>query len=95
VNPLSVKKYVGVTGWTGEIGNKRRLNNKEQKAAMKAACMEHFGYTHKSDNVIDAYIIARISLNLYLHRELKPMIDTAPYQIEVVQDILEKRMVAK
>lgn len=91
VNPLSVKKYVGVTGWTGEVGNKRRLKDKEKKAAMKAACLKHFGYTHKSDNVIDAYIIARIALNLYLHRELKPLIDTQPYQVEVIDSILQKR----
>lgn len=89
VSPNSVKKYVGVTGWKGEVGNKVRLKEKEKKAAMKAACIEHFGFTHKSDNVVDAYIIARIALNVYLHRELKPLLDTKPYQIEVVKSILE------
>lgn len=89
LSPNSVKKYVGVTGWKGEVGNKVRLKGPEKKAAMKKAVLNHFGFTHKSDNVIDAYIIARIALNLYLRRELKPMIDTASYQVEVVESILE------
>lgn len=89
ISPNAVKKYVGVTGWKGEVGKKVRLKDKEKKEAMKEACIEHFGFSHKSDNVVDAYIIARIALNLYLHRELKPMIDTKPYQIEVVQSILK------
>lgn len=89
ISPNAVKKYVAVTGWTGEIGNKRRLKDKEKKAAMKKACLEHFGFTHKSDNVVDAYIIARIALNLYLLRELQPVLDTKPYQIEVINSILE------
>lgn len=90
VAPAAVKKFVGVTGWVGEPGNKRRLVDKEKKAAIKQAVLEHFGYTHKSDNVIDAYIIARISLNLYLMREYKPLLDALPYQIEVVESILNK-----
>lgn len=90
VAPAAVKKYVGVTGWIGEAGNKRRLVDKEKKKAIKDAVKEHFGYTHKSDNVIDAYIIARIALNLYLMREYKPLLDTLPYQVEVVESILNK-----
>jgi len=88
-NPSWTKKYVGVTGWIGEIGNKRRLTDKEKKIAVKVAVQEHFGYTHKSDNVVDAYIIARISLNLYRRRELMPLLDTATYQVQVIDDILK------
>ncbi|WEK53285.1 MAG: hypothetical protein P0Y55_11875 [Candidatus Cohnella colombiensis] len=89
LNPTSTKKYVGVTGWTGDKGSKRRLNDKEKKAAVRAAVLEHFGYTHKSHNVIDAYIIARVALNVYLYRELLPTLDNLPYQLEVIQGILE------
>lgn len=89
VNPTQTKKFVGVTGWTGEKGNKRRLVDKEVKAAMKEAVLQHFCYTHKSDNVIDAYIIARIAWNVYLRRELLPVVDTLPYQLEVIKSILE------
>lgn len=94
VNPLSTKKYVGVTGWTGESGSKRRLKDKEKKEAVAAAVLEHFGYTHKSDNVVDAYIIARIAWNLYRRRELRQEMDRQPYQLEVVRGILDKREAA-
>lgn len=90
VNPTRTKKYVGVTGWTGEQGSKRRLKDKEKKKAVGDAVKEHFGYTHKSDNVVDAYIIARIALNLYRMREYMPLLDNEPYQIEVIESILNK-----
>ncbi len=91
VNPMSTKKYVGVTDWTGEVGSKRRLKDKEKKEAVGAGVVAPFGYTHKSHNVVDAYIIARIALNVYLYRELMPMIDTKPYQVEVVKGILGEK----
>lgn len=90
VNPAWTKKYVGVTGWTGETGEKRRLKDKEKKKAIADAVKEHFSYTHKSDNVVDAYIIARIALNLYRMREYMPLLDTQPYQKEVIESILNK-----
>lgn len=90
INPLQTKKYVGVTGWKGEAGSKERLKDKEKKAAVKAAVLELYGYTHKSDNVIDAYIIARAAFNLYMLREYKPLIDNSLQQLEVLQAILEK-----
>lgn len=90
VNPSWTKKYVKVTGWIVEGGKNRRLKDKEKKEAMAAAALKHFGYTHKSDNVVDAYIIARISLNLYRMREYMPLLDTQTYQIEVINDILNK-----
>lgn len=90
VNPAWTKKYVKVTGWVVENGKKRRFKDNEKKKAMKDATLEHFGYTHKSDNVVDAYIIARIALNLYLMREYKPLLDTQTYQVEVLESILNK-----
>lgn len=69
---------------------KRRFKDNEKKKVMKDAALEHFGYTHKSDNVVDAYIIARIALNLYLMREYKPLLDTETYQVEVLESILNK-----
>lgn len=90
VNPAWTKKYVKVTGWVIENGKKRRFKDNEKKKAMKDAALEHFGYTHKSDNVVDAYIIARIALNLYLMREYKPLLDTETYQVEVLESILNK-----
>lgn len=61
VAPATLKKFVGVTGWTVENGKKRRLVDKEKKAAVKDATLQRHRYTHKSDNVVDAYIIAQIA----------------------------------
>lgn len=86
--PDSVKKFVRVSGWIGEKGSKRRLKDAEKKTAVKDAVLEHFCWTHKSHDVVDAYIMARIAWNLYRCREFMLMVDTQPYQIEVVKDIL-------
>lgn len=88
VNPGHTKKFVAVTGWTGEVGSKRRLEGVEKKKAMAAAVRKHWGFTHKSHDVVDAYIIARIALNLYRCREFMLMYDTLPYQREVIESIL-------
>jgi crossover junction endodeoxyribonuclease RuvC len=90
INPLQTKKYVGVTGWKGEAGSKVRLKDKEKKEAVSKAVLKMFGYQHKSDNVVDAYIIARAAWNLYLLREYKQLIDSHPFQIEIIQGILDK-----
>jgi crossover junction endodeoxyribonuclease RuvC len=88
VNPTATKKYVNVSGWKGEVGKKVRLSKDEKKPVIKAAVIEHFDWTHKSHDVIDAYIMARIALNLYWKREMLPIIDTKPYQIHVINAIL-------
>lgn len=90
INPTQTKKYVGETGWTGEAGKKRRWEGSEKKKAMAAAVLYHFGYEHASDNVVDAYIMARAALNLFRIRELMSPKDTMPYQLEVIQAILDK-----
>lgn len=90
IHPLHTKKYVDVTGWVGEVGNKRRLKDKEKKAAVEAAVKERFGYTHKSDNVVDAYIIARAAVNVYRMREFMPLLDGTLNQREVTEAILDK-----
>lgn len=89
VNPTGTKKYVGVTGWKGEKGSKERLKDKEKKEAVKAAVLEHFNWTHKSHDVIDAYIMAQIALYLYKKRELLPCPRLTSYQLEVIASILE------
>lgn len=65
VAPNAVKKFVNVTGWVGETGNKRRLKDKEKKQAVMDAVKDLYGYQHKSDNVVDAYILAQIAKDLW------------------------------
>lgn len=91
IMPNTVKKFVGVTGWKGATGSKTRMSQKESKEAMKQAVLDHFNWTHKSHDVIDAYVIAQISLHLYRCREFIPIMEMQPYQVEVIESILEKR----
>ncbi|CAM5578967.1 hypothetical protein SAFG77S_09059 [Streptomyces afghaniensis] len=90
VAPNALKKYVGVTGWTGEKGSKRRLSGPEKKRAVKAAVKEHFNYSHKSDNVIDAYVLAQIARDVYYTKQ-SPLTKEygISYQNEVINTILK------
>lgn len=90
VAPNAVKKYVSVTGWKGEAGNKKRLTGKEKKLAVMDAAKQHFGFINKSDNIVDAYIIARIGLNLYMLEQGLESMDKEIYQLEVLHSILNK-----
>ena len=89
VAPNALKKYVGVTGWTGETGNKKRLSGPEKKRAVKKAVKEHFNYSHKSDNVIDAYVLAQIALSHFIVQETDS-IQLMNYQAQVIDTILKK-----
>lgn len=88
VSPNAVKKYVGVSGWKGAKGSKERLDGNEKKEAVRVAVIEHFNWTHKSHDVIDAFIMAQIALHLYKVRELIPVDNIKPYQAEVIKSIL-------
>lgn len=88
VAPNSLKKYVGVTGWVGETGRKKRLSGPEKKKAVKKAVMEHFNYTHKSDNVIDAYVLSQIALSHFVVQETNT-INLMNYQAQVIDTILK------
>ncbi|WP_312093746.1 hypothetical protein [Niallia sp.] len=88
VAPNALKKYVGVTGWTGEAGNKKRLSGPEKKKAVKQAVIEHFNYSHKSDNVIDAYVLAQIALSHFIVQETDS-IQLIHYQAQVIDTILK------
>ncbi|MED4163559.1 hypothetical protein [Halalkalibacterium halodurans] len=86
VAPNALKKFVNVTGWTGEPGNKKRLSSREKKTAVMRAVADHFGFTHKSDNVVDAYVLAQISRCIALN-----LSDLEPYQQEVIETILSPK----
>lgn len=93
VAPNALKKYVGVTGWKGEKGNKKRLSGPEKKKAVKEGVYEHYGYNHKSDNVIDAFVLARIAKDIYYTQEgiTSPLTEGygISYQYEVLDTILK------
>lgn len=82
VAPNALKKYVNVTGWKGEAGNRERLKGAEKKNAVMDAVEEHFGFTHSSDNVVDAYVLAQIARALKLRKV------NHHYQKEVLETIM-------
>jgi crossover junction endodeoxyribonuclease RuvC len=90
--PNAVKKFVNVSGWTGEKGSKVRLKDKEKKRAVMQATFEHFEFEHKSDNVVDAYILAKIAEILWtVNSGISCSINEGflpTYQAEVIQTIL-------
>jgi crossover junction endodeoxyribonuclease RuvC len=86
VAPNAVKKFVNVSGWIGEKGSKERLKGPAKKKAVMKAVEEHFGFTHKSDNVVDAYILARIAQEIRMSDSGLQLIPS--YQSEVVQSII-------
>ncbi|MGD6832556.1 hypothetical protein ACQCT5_10355 [Sutcliffiella halmapala] len=88
VAPNAVKKFVNITGWEGEKGSKKRLTGKAKKKAVMDAVEGHFGFTHKSDNVVDAYILARIALECFFVRETNSA-TLSNYQAQVIEKILE------
>ncbi|GIN60512.1 hypothetical protein J27TS8_05050 [Robertmurraya siralis] len=94
VAPNSVKKYVGVSDWKGEPGSKVRLQGKEKKKVVMDAVRDIYGFYYNSDNVMDAYIMARIAMNLFLAEETGAVL--APkHQLEVIDTILNPKPKAK
>ena len=87
VAPNALKKFVGVTGWTGEVGNKQRLTGPQKKKEVMKAVIDHFGFINKSDNIVDAYILAQIAWTIY-HFNKSDFIGCPKYQAEVVGTIL-------
>jgi crossover junction endodeoxyribonuclease RuvC len=81
------KKFVGVTGWTGEKGSKKRLTGPQKKRAVMKSVYEHFGYEHPSDNIVDAYIMARIAQEIWMEQNAFRLLPS--YQSEVINSILK------
>ncbi|MFB6800431.1 hypothetical protein ACFCVU_04305 [Peribacillus butanolivorans] len=84
--PNAVKKFVNVTGWVGEVGHKKRLTGPEKKKVVMKAVEEHFGFTHTSDNVVDAYILAEIAKVIWWSDNISKAMPN--YQHEVIDAIL-------
>ncbi|MFE4523440.1 hypothetical protein ACFRCQ_15225 [Cytobacillus firmus] len=87
VAPNAVKKFVNVTGWTGVVGSKKRLTGKAKKEAVKTAVLEHYNFENKSDNIVDAYILAKIAQAIWLQATTIQFLPK--YQDEVIKRILQ------
>lgn len=84
--PNAVKKFVGISGWVGEKGHMQRLEGREKKKAVMAAVKEMYGFENKSDNIVDAFIMAKIAWEINRQKYCIRLIPT--YQEEVIQQIL-------
>ncbi|MGN7359968.1 hypothetical protein ACTHPF_26685 [Paenibacillus sp. SAF-054] len=86
VNPQRTKKFVNVG----------RVPSTEKKKAMAAAAREHFGYENPSDNVTDAFIIAKIAQAVFKVRqgEAQPA-SYRIYQGEVITAIIDPKEAKK
>jgi crossover junction endodeoxyribonuclease RuvC len=89
VAPNAVKKFVGVTGWEGEKGSKNRLTGPQKKKAVIKAVEEQFQYEHKSDNVVDAFILAQIALHIHTASQSFSLLPEN--QSEVIHTILKTK----
>lgn len=84
VAPASLKKFCGAGNQVGADGKKLK-----GKAAVAAGVYEHWGYSHPSDNVIDAYVLAQIAYAIEHRNELG--FNLQPHQIEVINLILKPK----
>lgn len=87
VAPNAVKKFVNVTGWIGEKGNKMRLTGTQKKKAVMAAVVEHYNFSHPSDNVVDAYIMAQIAREIWKEKNTVRLLPKP--QQEVINSIMQ------
>ncbi|MBT2735164.1 hypothetical protein [Bacillus sp. ISL-7] len=86
VAPNAVKKFVNVTGWTGEKGSMVRLTGPQKKRVVMKAVFDLYGYEHKSDNVVDAYILSQIAQEIWMEQNAFRLLPK--FQAEVIQQIL-------
>lgn len=91
VAPDAVKKFVNVAKWIGEPGSKSRLVGKAKKEAVAAAAFEHFGYQNLSNDIVDAYLIAKIGEAVYRVRNGLAKLEDFDliYQREVIWSIVD------
>ncbi|OMC99145.1 hypothetical protein MKX34_26525 [Paenibacillus sp. FSL R5-0636] len=70
------------------VNRNQRVPHSEKKSFIAAGVLEHYDYAHKSDNVTDAYIIARIAQALHQVRNGHPLDLFTSYQQHVIRAIL-------
>lgn len=82
VAPNALKKFVGVTGWTGKVGDKVKLQGAAVKQAVIDGVNKHYGVHIPNNNICDAYVLAQIGRAIKLRKVQHD------YQKEVIMTIL-------
>lgn len=87
--PGQLKKFVNVSEWIGEPGSKKRLPGKEVKKLVIAAVYDHWGYKASTDNIADAYVLARIREAIWRVKNGQVLLQGYPvYQQEVILSLI-------
>lgn len=81
VAPTALKKFCDGSRHRYDANGKKL----DSKAAVAAGVYEHWGYTHSSNNVIDAYVLAQIAYAIATPEEL----GREDYQTEVIITVLK------
>lgn len=86
--PMQLKKFVNVSNWVGEKGSKKRLDGKTVKKLVMAAVYEHWGFKAATDNIADAFVLAKITEAVHKVKNGYPIENYPDYQQEVIIAIL-------
>jgi crossover junction endodeoxyribonuclease RuvC len=93
--PNQLKKFVDVSEWEGESGSKVRLDGKEVKRRVMVAVQAHWGDKPKTENIADAYVLARIAEAVYKVKHGHPLDAYPSYQQEVITAIIDPKAAKK
>ncbi|WP_424766266.1 hypothetical protein [Paenibacillus sp. sgz302251] len=85
VAPTALKKFCDASRHRFDADGKKL----DGKAAVAQGVYEHWGYSHSSNNVIDAYVLAQIAYALTLNDYELMAGDYKAYQYEVVKTVLK------
>ncbi|MFC5528423.1 hypothetical protein [Cohnella yongneupensis] len=94
VAPMSLKKFAGATG--NKDGNGDAI--KSDKIEVAKQVLKRWGFESGSDNVTDAYVLARISEAIWLRQSHRPEFILSSYpkfQEEVIDTVLKVKVPAK
>lgn len=86
--PSQLKKFVNVSEWSGIKGSKKRLDSKAVKKLVIAAVTEHWGFAATTDNIADAFVLAKIVEAVYKVSNGYPVENYPEYQQAVIISIL-------
>lgn len=87
--PNQLKKFVNVSEWEGLPGSKVRLDGKAVKRLVMDAVESHWGDIPRTENIADAYVLARIAEAVYKVKQGQELEAYPQYQQEVIWAITD------
>lgn len=93
--PNQLKKFVNVSEWDGVPGSKVRLDGKTVKRLVMAAVESHWGDIPRTENIADAYVLARVAEAVYRVKQGQELDGYPIYQQEVIRAIIDPAAIKK